>query len=153
MIEVQGKQKKKKRRRVHLYPRNLLALSGFLQVALLTVHIAAITKMTTVIVGFYLLAFILSSTINILNGYGFSAGAGAAAIVGTLLVSCVEFFFGVLYMKAVLTETALLTAEITIPEMYYSLALFAGGMLAAVLALVFEVIVSRKSDDLYRYIM
>ena len=56
-------------------------------------------------------------------------------------------------MKAVLTETAFLTAEITIPEMYYSLALFAGGMLAAVLALVFEVIVSRKSDDLYRYIM
>ena len=145
--------KKRKRRRLHVYPRNLLAVSGVIQVSLLTVHIESITRMTTVIVGFYLLAFILASTINILNGYGFTGGGSMMVIAGTLFVTLVQMVFGILYISTILGETAFLQSERVIPQMGYSILLFAGGMLAALLAIFFEFKVYLQKDEIYKYMM
>lgn len=147
------KPKKKKRKRLHVYPRNLLTISGILQVCLLQVHIEAITRLLTVIIGFYLLAFILVSTLNILNGFGFASRPNLTAIVGTIFVTLCQLLFGVLYIVTIVKETALFSSESSTPQMIFSVSFFILGMLSAFVAMYFEIKVYRHADDIYQYMM
>lgn len=147
------KPKKLKRKRLHVYPRNLLTISGILQVCLLQVHIAAIVRLYNVIIGCYLLAFILFSTINILNGFGFATRPSLTAIVGTIFVTLCQMLFGILYISMVITETKLFTSEITLPVMIFSVIFFILGMLSTIIAMYFEIKVFRHADDIYQYMM
>jgi len=147
------KKGKKKRKRLHVYPRNLLAVSGVLQVSLLSVHIDAITRMQAVIIGFYLLAFILLTTLNILNGFGFSSRPGISAVLGTLMVTLLQLVFGSLYLMTMIAETSFFTSESSIPAMPLSSALFLLGMIGAFVAIYFELKVFRHADDIYKYMM
>jgi hypothetical protein len=146
-------QKKKKRKRLHVYPRNLLAISGILQISFLQVHIEAIIRIQNVIIGFYLLSFILATTINILNGFGFSTKPNLAAILGTAFVTFIQIIFGILYTSLIVIETNMFSSQHTLPVMIVSVIFFILGILSALAALFFEIKVFRHADEIYQYMM
>jgi len=145
--------KKVKRKRLHVYPRNLLAVSGILQVAFLNLHIEAIVRIQNVIIGFYLLAFILFTTLNIVNGFGFSTKPNLAAILGTAFVTLIQILFGALYSSLIITETDMFSSEHTLPIMIVSVTFFILGILSAIVALFYEIKVFRHADEIYQYMM
>jgi len=143
--------RKRLKKGLNAYTKGILTISGFIQLAFITNHINTITKVYENIVGFYMFIFVLTSIINILNGFNFSNKKSMITLVATILVTIVQTIAGYKYIDILLTEVSTRSQVVMNTEMIISISFIVFSALSSIIASIIGIIfITRKTEiDIY----